>query len=68
MTDIATKLLATFETLPADEQHELLAQMLRRTSTLPGIPMTDDALTAVADELFQSLDAEEARGDAPHAR
>lgn len=34
MTDIAIQLLATFESLPAHEQHELLIAMLRRTGEL----------------------------------
>ena len=68
MTDIATQLLATFETLPRNEQHELLAQMLRRTGELPDTPMGDVDLSAVADQLLQSLDAEETDGDAPNKR
>jgi hypothetical protein len=68
MTDVATKLLATFETLPADEQHELLMQMLRRAGSLPTSTLTDDELTAVAADLFQLLDAEEADGDGSRAR
>jgi hypothetical protein len=63
MTDIASQLLATFESLPAREKHDLLTQMLRRSGALPDIAMTDDELTAVADNLFQSLDAGEADGD-----
>ncbi len=60
MTEIASQLLATFETLPADEQHELVTQLLRRTGDLPDTLLSDDGLTAIADQLFQSLDAEEA--------
>ena len=67
MTDTATQLLATFESLSADEQHVVLTQMLRRVGELPEAPMTDDALTAVADEVFQSLDAEEDDGDDSNA-
>ena len=68
MTDIAIQLLAAFETLPAEEQHEVLVQLLRRTGDLPGSPLTDDALVSVADQLFQSLDAEEANGDNDRSR
>lgn len=68
MTDIAIQLLAAFEKLPAEEQHEVLVQLLRRTGDLPGSPLTDDALVSVADQLFQSLDAEEANGDNDRSR
>ena len=68
MTDIAIQLLAAFEKLPAEEQHEVLVQLLRRTGDLPGSPLTDDALVSVADQLFQSLDAEEANGDNARSR
>ena len=63
MTDTATQLLATFESLSADEQHVVLTQMLRRVGELPDAPMSDDALIANADVVFQSLDAEEDDGD-----
>ena len=55
MTDTATQLLAPFESLSADEQHVVLTQMLRCCGELPGVRMSDDALIAVADEVFQSL-------------
>ena len=55
MTDTATQLLAIFESLSADEQHVVLTQMLRRVGELPGVPMSDDALISVADEVFRSL-------------
>ena len=67
MTDTATQLLATFESLSADEQHVVLTQMLRRVSELPEAPMSDDALIAIADEVFQSLDTEEEHGDESNA-
>ncbi len=60
MTDTATQLLATFDTLRPEDQHELVAQILRRTGDLPDTPLADDGLTSIADLLFQSLDAEEA--------
>ena len=63
MTDTATQLLATFESLSAAEQHVVLTQMLRRIGELPDAPMSDDALIANADDVFQSLDAEEDDGD-----
>ena len=63
MSESATKVLAGFESLRPHEQHEVVTLILRRTGDLPDRPFDDDGLTAVADLLFQSLDAEEA-GDA----
>lgn len=63
MSDTATQLLATFQSLPPQEQHELLVMMLRHSGDLPDTIVTDDQLAALADELFQTLDAEESHGD-----
>ena len=60
MSDTATQLLATFESLPAREQHELLIAMLRRSGELPDTIVSDDQLAVIADELFRTLDAEDA--------
>ena len=63
MSELAHQLLATFETLPAEDQHELVAQILRRTGELPDTVLTDSEMTAIADQLFQTLDLEEADGE-----
>ncbi|MDA1052262.1 MAG: hypothetical protein O3C40_17530 [Planctomycetota bacterium] len=63
MSDTATQLLATFESLPANEQRELLIAMIRRSGELPDTIVSDDQLVGLADELFQTLDAEEEHGD-----
>ena len=63
MSDTASQLLATFASLPANEQHELLIAMLRRSGELPDTILTDDQLVGIADELFQTLDAEESNGN-----
>ena len=68
MSETATQLLATFESLPAKEQHELLIAMLRRSGELPDMIVSDDQLVGIADELFQTLDAEESNGDDADAR
>ncbi|MFO0903213.1 MAG: hypothetical protein U0939_09450 [Pirellulales bacterium] len=68
MMDIAIQLLATFESLPAHEQHELLIAMLRRTGELPVAILPDDQLVSLADELFQALDAEKTNGHDANAR
>jgi len=59
ISDAATQLLATFKSLPEKEQHELLITMLRRSGELPKTMVSDDQLVGIADELFQTLDAEE---------
>ncbi len=59
MTETAAQLLATFDSLPPQEQHELLAEMLRRSGELPDTLLTDEHLVGLADHLFQALDAEE---------
>jgi len=68
MTNTASQLLATFESLPASEQHELLIAMLRRSGELPNTVVTEDQLAGIADELFQALDAEESDGDDTESR
>ena len=57
-----------FESLPAEEQHELLIAMLRRTNELPESVLSDQQLVHLADDLFQTLDAEESDGDVADPR
>jgi hypothetical protein len=68
MTDAASRLLTAFESLPAKEQHELLIAMLRRSGELPDTIVSDDQLVAIADDLFQTLDAEESDGNDADSR
>jgi len=68
MSDTATQLLATFHSLPANEQHELLIAMLRRSGELPDTVVADDQFVGMADELFQTLDAEESNGNDAESR
>ena len=68
MSETATQLLATFESLPAKEQHELLIALLRRSGELPDTIVSDDQLVGIADELFQAIDAEESNGDDAETR
>lgn len=63
MTESTSQLLTAFESLSAREQHDLLIAMLRRSGELPATIVSDDQLVVVADELFQTLDAEESDGD-----
>ncbi len=59
MSETAAHLLATFESLAPQEQHQLLTEMLRRSGELPDTFLRDDHLAGLADDLFQTLDAEE---------
>ena len=68
MSETATQLLEKFETLPASEQHELLIAMLRCSGEMPGTFLSDGELSGLADDLFQTLDAEESNGANANAR
>ena len=57
MTDTAQDVLRAFDTLSPTEQQEVVAEILRRTA--PSGELPDEALHELADELFQSYDAEE---------
>ena len=63
MSETAVQLLATFESLPPEEQHEVLAARLRRSGELRQTIVSDDALVSLADVVFQALDMEESNGD-----
>ena len=63
MSDTAVQLLAAFASLPEGEQHELLITMLRRSGEMPDTIVSDEQLVGLADELFQTLDAEESDGN-----
>jgi len=63
MSETASQLLATFDSLPPQEQHDLITAMLRRSDELPETVLSDDALVDLADNLFQALDMEEAHGN-----
>lgn len=59
MTETAAQLLATFDSLEPQEQHALLAELLRRSGELPDTFLADEHMVGLADNLFQALDAEE---------
>lgn len=63
MSEVAAQLLTTFDSLSAEEQHEVLIAMLKRGGELPETILSDDQLVGIAEELFQTLDAEESDGD-----
>jgi len=59
MSGTAAQFLATCDSLEPQEQHELLTELLRRGGELPNTFLTDNNLVGFADDLFQTLDAEE---------
>ena len=62
MSETTAQLMVAFQSLPVQEQHEFLTEILRRTGELPATLLTDDHLVVIADDLFQALDAEESDG------
>ena len=63
MSETTSQLLATFDSLPPREQHELITALLRRSGELPDTLLPDEGLVGLADDLFQTLDMEESHGD-----
>lgn len=63
MTTAASDLLATFNSLSPTEQHEVAAEILRRTADRGDLPAA--ALDELAAEVFRSYDAEEAQRGQP---
>ena len=62
MTNAAKQLFYSFEALPEDEKHEVLAQLLRRLMNTPYASPTDEELTHAADLVFQEYDRREGQG------
>jgi hypothetical protein len=59
MTTQVQNILSNFDALPVDDQRELAAEILKRSILMDSPILTDDQLTAMADELFLRLDGEE---------
>ena len=59
MTATAVEILRSFNDLAANEQWSVAREILRRLQDA-GQSMSDDELLAAADELFATLDEEEA--------
>jgi len=68
MSEVATQILAAFETLPPAEQHIVVTALLRRGGELQSSVLADDGLLEVADSLFQELDAEEQQSGDSNSR
>jgi len=61
MTNAARELIDSFEALPEQEKHEVLAQLLRRLMDSPYSLPTDEELTQAADLVFQEYDRRESQ-------
>ena len=68
MSEIATQILNTFASLPASEQHEVMLALLRSSGELPASSLSDDQLVSLAEEVFFTLDAEEANATGSSTR
>lgn len=64
MTATVQQLLDTFNALPDADKHQAAVEILRRFPVTADGDLPESALVAAADELFCTLDAEEA-GHAP---
>lgn len=62
MVTTARELLNLFDTLPEIEKHHVVVDLLRRSMSEGGL--SDEALAQAAEELFVTIDAEEAKQDA----
>ena len=59
MTDQARHLIDSFEALPAEAQHEVLAQLLRRTMNVDYTTLPEVSLIRAADVIFRGYDRRE---------
>ena len=63
MTANVRQLLKSFDQLPETDKREAAAEILRRTLQIELPSLDDAALVERAEELFLSLDAQEAAGE-----
>jgi len=61
MTFAAQQILGSFDSLSDLEKHQVAIEILRRVSGSASGDLTDEELSAAADQLFCELDAEEAK-------
>lgn len=61
MTAAVHDVLNSFDKLPPADQYQAALEILRRAPIQPDGDLGEEALTQLADELFQQLDAEENR-------
>jgi hypothetical protein len=59
MTSTAQQLLANFDQLSPLDQEQVAKEILRRTADVPLLPLADEDLVQLAEELFLTLDKAE---------
>lgn len=64
MSPAVEKLLSDFEHLSIDEKYEAVLEVIRRSNAPILDEMTDEMLTAIAEERFLELEAEERNASA----
>ena len=62
MTNAANQLIDSFEALPKDEKHAVLAQLLRRLMSTPYSSPSDEDLVQAADLVFKEYHLRESEG------
>ncbi len=60
-------LLRSYEALPEIEKREFASEILRRSQDFDLLPLSDEQLASLADELFRKLDESENTSQKPHA-
>lgn len=63
MSPAVEGMLKNFEGLSSQEQHEVVAEVLRRSRNLDWPPLTDSDLVQIADAVFVQLDDAESRDE-----
>jgi hypothetical protein len=65
MTQNVRHVLDEFDRLSRDEQQEAALEILQRTLRDEPLPLSDDELTRLADQVFLDLDAREVAHESP---
>ena len=60
MTAQVQKILHSFERLDDEDKRELVSELLRRSAAIETLPLSDEQLVNIAEELFLQLDRDEA--------
>ena len=60
MSATARELLDSFDALPDADKHQVAVEILRQFTSSSGRDLPEDTLVGMADELFRTLDEEEA--------
>jgi hypothetical protein len=60
MTAQVQEILLSFERLDDEEKRELVSELLRRSPAINALPLSDEQLVSIAEELFLQLDRDEA--------